>query len=86
MYIVQWSSSRIFLVHENENNSIYTFIKKTQTVKVPLSFILVTDSKQIQACTGVKTDAIKNDKNIYHIKTISVCFMYTVCTACLQNT
>lgn len=53
MYIVQWPSSRIFLVHENE--SIYKLIKKNQTVKVPLSFILLTDSKQIQASTGVKT-------------------------------
>lgn len=53
MYIVQRSSSRIFLVHENE--SIYTLIKKNQTAKVPLSLILVTDSKQIQASTGIKT-------------------------------
>lgn len=53
MYIAQWSSSRIFLVHENE--SIYKLIKKNQTAKVPLSFILLTDSKQIQASTGVKT-------------------------------
>lgn len=29
--------------------------KKKQTAKVPLSLILVTDSKQIQASTGVKT-------------------------------
>lgn len=54
MYIVQWPSSRIFLVHENES-SIYKLIKKKQTAKVPLSFILLTDSKQIQASTGVKT-------------------------------
>lgn len=52
MYIVQRLSSRIFFVHENE--SIYTLIKK-KTAKVPLSLILVTDSKQIQASTGVKT-------------------------------
>lgn len=41
------------MVHENE--SIYKLIKKKQTAKVPLSFILLTDSKQIQASTGVKT-------------------------------
>lgn len=36
------------------NLSICTLKKKT-TAKVPLSLILVTDSKQIQASTGVKT-------------------------------
>lgn len=87
MYICTSHNDRVleFFWYMKMNLSIRTLKKKT-TAKVPLSLILVTDSKQIQACTGVKTDAIKNDKNIYHIKTISVCFMYTVCTACLQNT